>query len=384
MIDLDQVTTRALTRRRLLATGSAAALVLAGCGGSDSSSSKPKKAAAAKVDGDITVLMWEAYIPDEVISSFEKEHGAKVTKSYFSTEEEMLKKLASGQPYDIAFIASNYLSRAVEANLLRPIDHGALKNANEILPYFEVPPYEPDEKLNKRNADYVGMPYAMGGVGINWRTDKLGDELTGSFNDLWDNKDKAKGHMFLWDDLQFTLAVGLAKTGHDINSGDPAELKEAADALRELKPSLAGFGGTTDIQSIANGRSWLGMAYTGTVFAALGTTENPDNIMWQAARESQIYNDDNVVIPAAAKSPGTATLFTDWMLAPENMKKIVGSIGYVLPTKTGVEAYKELTADYPWLSTQEKLMQDSSQWLASLTGERLQLWQRTWQDVKAG
>lgn len=378
---------RAISRRRfLVGTGSLAAMALIGCG-SDGSAGKPAlRAAAARIDGDLNMFTWEAYVPDAVIEEFEREYGVQVKQTYFSTVEEMLKKLASGLPFDMAFVASNYLTRAVEAGLLRPVDRDAMQNRDQILPAFETAGYEPgDDRQNAKNAEYVGVPYALGGVGVSWLTDRVGERLTGSFDDLWEQASgRAERHTFLFDDPQFTLAVALAKSGRSINATSRADLDAAADALLEIKPRLAGFGPMTITPQLVNGEGWIQMGYPGDTYQALLQAKNPERIRWQQARESGVFNNDNCVIPAAAKHPGTATVFMDWLLRPRNMGRIVEQIGYVVPTRAGVAAYNDLTADYPFLRADERLMQEFDSWLGTLRGPALQLWQQTWTRVKAG
>ena len=385
--DLARAADRGLTRRRfLVGTGSLAAMALIGCG-SDSSSGKPAmRAAAARVDGDLNLFTWEAYVPDAVIAGFEREYGVKVKQTYFSTEEELLKKLASGLPFDMAFIASNYLTRAVEANLLRPVDRDAMEHRDEILPAFETAGYEPaDDRQNAKNAQYVGVPYALGGVGMSWLTDRVGERVDDSFSALWElAAGKARRHAFLFDDPQFTIAAALAKSGKSINATSSADLDAAAEALLEIKPHLAGFGPMTITPQLVNGEGWIQMGYPGDTYQALEQVKHPERIRWQQARESGVFNNDNGVIPAAAKHPGTATVFMDWLLRPRNMRQVVEQIGYIVPTRAGVRAYNDLTADYPFLRADEQLIQNFDDWLGTLRGPALQLWQQTWTRVKAG
>ena len=57
---------------------------LTGCGSS-------KKAE----NGELNLFIWTEYVPDSVISDFEKEYGIKVNVSTFSSNEDMLAKVKS-------------------------------------------------------------------------------------------------------------------------------------------------------------------------------------------------------------------------------------------------------------------------------------------------
>jgi spermidine/putrescine transport system substrate-binding protein len=95
------------------------------------------------------------------------------------------------------------------------------------------------------------------------------------------------------------------------------------------------------------------------------------------------FNSDCVVVPAAAKHPGTGLVFADFLLRPDNMTKIVDFVGYPVSTTAGNEAYNTLVADYPFLQYDEAVLTNPNVWLASLQGEQLQAWNQAWSRVKA-
>jgi spermidine/putrescine transport system substrate-binding protein len=58
-------------------------------------------------------------------------------------------------------------------------------------------------------------------------------------------------------------------------------------------------------------------------------------------------NSDTYAIPINARHPGTALLFIDYMLRPENVEKNINYIGYPMPVHGTEGVYQELVADYP-------------------------------------
>jgi spermidine/putrescine transport system substrate-binding protein len=364
-------------------------MLLPACGGSTAGSSATSSAsptlAPAEVDGDLNLYMWQGYVPDTVLKGFENEYGVKINQTFFGSETEMLAKVAAGVEYDAVVIASNYLTRAVP--YLRPVNHDAMTNwADQVLPGFKVPPYDPDPKVNEMLAPYVGVPYAAGGIGVAWLNEHMGTSLPDTFSVFWDLKDKAKGHITLFSDQQFTIAMALAKLGYSINSSNPDEVNAAADALIELKPYISAFGPAAVAPVLQSGDGWLNMAWSGDIYYSLTSILKPaeaQGVGFQMARESLIYNNDNWVIPKSSAHPGTATLYYDWLLAPENMAQCPPAMGYVVPTKAGVEAYNEMTKDYPFLAVNAEQLYDTSQWIAALTGDNLKVWQDAWVRVTA-
>ncbi len=369
------------TRRGFLSAAGvlAAGGLVSACGGGSTTSAgstSGPEAAAAKVDGDLHFFSWADYVPPDVMKSFEQEYGVKIKQTFYATSQEAQAKLSSGQPYDLSFIGSQHIPKLSAAGLLRQVDHSQLENAGELLEFFKDPPYDPGSK-------HIASSYAIGGVGLAWRKDRLGD-LTGSWKDLWDFAGEADGRTFMFDDFQLSLSVALTRLGHPIDSSDPAQLEEAADSIIELKKSSLGGFSPTGIQDIlGSGRATLMMAYAGDTRQVLLASKTPETIGFQFNSENLLFNSDNFVLPAAGKAPGTAMLFVDWVLRPDNMKKVVEFIGYPVPTTTGMAEYARIVEDYPELTFDENVVSDSSSWLPTLSGETLDLWNQTWTRVKA-
>jgi spermidine/putrescine transport system substrate-binding protein len=90
-----------------------------------------------------------------------------------------------------------------------------------------------------------------------------------------------------------------------------------------------------------------------------------------------------MVIPKNAQHPGTALKFIDWMLHPENAKTNVNYFGYPQVTTTGIDAYKTLVAQYPYLNLSLDTAIHGLREIAP-DGAKLQLWDSEWAKVKAG
>jgi spermidine/putrescine transport system substrate-binding protein len=364
------------SRRKFLqlSTGAAAAIWLAACGGSSSSGELTPP--TAKVDGNLDYYAPTGYVPDEVLAAFEKEFGVKINQTNFSTVDEMIQKLGAGEAYDVTFLPSNFFARANSAGLLLPIDHSEMSNYSEVLPAFQDPDFEPNSK-------HMAGPYAMGGIGMAYRESSVdSDQLTGSWNDLWEIAPEIPGRSFIFDDVTVSMTMSLARLGLPTDTSDTEQLNEAADQLIELKKSLGGFADSSG-EKLTNGEALMMMNYGGATYVALNESRFRDDISFQDGRETLCFNADNMVIPAEAKHPGTALEFCNFLLEPENMRKIVDFVGYPVGTKTGIETYSELVKDYPFLDYDDSVYEDFSLWLSPLDGEQLQAWNQAWTRVKA-
>ena len=69
--------------------------------------------------------------------------------------------------------------------------------------------------------------------------------------------------------------------------------------------------------------AWIHHAWNGDVVNARNQSKEPENLRFQTCEEGIPVGSDCMAIPANARHPGTATLFIDWMLDPENASENV-------------------------------------------------------------
>ncbi|MGW2017034.1 polyamine ABC transporter substrate-binding protein [Streptomyces sp. NPDC001927] len=369
-----------LSRRSLLRAGATAALGLtaAGCGFSSASDDAGRSAAESpidvKVDGDLVYFNWADFVDPAVFAGFSKEYGVKVVQSNYDSMEGMAAKLNAGNRYDIIFPTAKWAERLSRGGRLRRIDHGRLSNAEAVFgayDYFADPWYDP------RSAHTV--PFTMYKTGIGWRRDRLGD-LTGSWDDLWN--DRAKGKVFVLDDRDEVLAVGALKLGLPLTTDRPGDLDRVTDTLRTLRPRLRGFS-SDSYNNLLNGNADMTQAWSGDMAAMLAQAKDPSVFGFETAREGAPVNSDCYAIPADAPHPGTAMLFIDYMLRPENVKRNIEYIGYPMPVRGTEDTYAALVEPFPQCQvTAADLRDDMFFRNGTATGEKAR--DAAWTDVKAG
>jgi spermidine/putrescine transport system substrate-binding protein len=366
-----------ITRRAALKGGAGALLGLSTLGlaacGSSGSSSGSSAVLKPKPDGDITWFTWNSYVDPKVLKRFEKTYGVQVKQAYFDAPEAMLQKIASGQPYDLITTNSAFNKRMIEGNLLRGFDPSDMKGWDNLEPYFRNPVYDNGQTR-------YSIPYGYGPAGIAYVKDKV--HVTGSWNDLWNNEE-AKGHIYILDEEGETLTMSLIRDGASVNSDDPAAVQKAANQLIALKPQLRGI--SSDVNTIIpSGNAWMMHAWGGTTLQALKTMKPADADKWdfEYPKEGLSMGSDTLSVGAKAKSPGTALLFMQFLLEPENSSANVSFTGYPNGTSAGDAAYKETTKDFPFVYLPSN---DPSKfhWRESPTGARLTLWNEQWSKVTA-
>lgn len=371
----ERVLNRNVNRRELLhgGAGLAVGLGMAGCGVGSSSGDKKatEKKVARKVDGDLVYFNWAEYIDPKLIEGFEKRYGVKVRQSNFDSMSGMMAKLRAGIPYDITFPTADYAQRLISANQLLRIDRDALKNADTVYDAFSEPSYDPGSAHT--------TPYTMYATGLGYRSDKVSG-LAGSWKDL--GTADSGGRSFMLDDFQESVGMAHLANGVDLNSSDPADLEKARAYLVALKPKLRGISSDT-ITNMTGGSAYLQHLWNGDIVNIRNQVDNPEDFRFQKCSEGVPVGSDVMAIPVNAKHPGTALLFIDYMLEPENAARNVEWIGYPMPYEGGAtEAFQGLVKDDPSIAVTVEDLENGQQF-DSLVGEARRAWNRTWTEARA-
>lgn len=294
---------------------------------------------APVVDGPLVYFNWAEVVDPEVLAGFSAEYGVEVVESNFDSMESMTAKLAAGNRYDVIFPSDKFAQRLIRAGQLYRLDRAALPNAEQIFgayPFFADPWYDPGSAHT--------VPYSMYKTGIGFRKDILGEELTGSWADLWDPR--ADGRKFLLDDRDEVLGLGALRLGYDINTGTDLELREITALIQALRPQLRGFSGD-NITNLLNDSAWLLQLWSGDIVSVIGQAEDPSIYGFSSPTEGAPTGSDAFAIPLGAEHPGTAMLFIDYMLRPENVDSNVSYSGYAMPVPSAEETYAALVEAVP-------------------------------------
>ena len=374
-----------LSRRQLLKGGmgvalGTGALALAGCGSSSSTSSAaaasgpPKPKVKPVVDGDVAWLTWAEYIPPQVVSSFEKQYNVKVTQSYMTDDEQYVQKLAAGEPFDLVTSNSAYLPQSVAGHILQTFDPGDLKYFDQTIPFYRHPFYDDGQYR-------YTVPYGYGPTGIMYRSDKV-THITHTWSDLWNNPEAA-GHTYVLDQIEETIGMSLIRNGDYLNSGNTAQVTNAAQQVINLKPRLGGI--TTNIQAlVGSGQAWLMHAWGTNTFQGMQQSKSPENIKFFLPTDGAPVACDCLSIGVNAKSPGSALLLMDWILKPENNAALGKYAGQKTGSYGGNAAFNEAVKAYPmFLFNDEEVLSNRKNWKIAPTGARLALYDQQWARITA-
>jgi spermidine/putrescine transport system substrate-binding protein len=335
---------------------------------------KLPKSAKAKIDGDLVYFNWADYLDPGVLRRFQREYGVKIIQSNFDSMEGMYAKINAGNQYDIVFPIAKWVAKMRAEGKLRAIDHSELSNAGEVFypgSYFNDPWYDSNSA--------VSVPFTVYKTGIGWRTDKV-DNMTGSWHDLWNPQ--AIKRIFTLDDQDEALAMAALLLGYDVNTSKPSQLDEIKKLLISQKKYLRAYS-SDDVNNMSRGDAWIHHMWSGDfLYLRQGVVEHPERFDFQAPKEGVPINSDTYAIPTNAAHPGTAMVFIDYLLRPENVKKNMEYLFYPFPTRGGQAYFKQLSKDVPACYVDVKSM-DNPHVFKLLSPDQVQRRTATWTEVKA-
>ncbi|MBU3201710.1 extracellular solute-binding protein [Clostridium estertheticum] len=273
----------------------------------------------------LNVFNWSEYLPQSVIDKFEQTYNIKVNYSTFSSNEEMLAKLmAGGGNYDLT-VASDFMVEILsKQELITPINKSSLTNLSNIGPQYLNLPFD---RGNKYSVPYMWLA----GV-ISYDSSKIPEGTIKGYKDLW--KPEFKNSLTVLDDERVIIGMTLKMLGYPLNETSPAALQKAKDALIKLQPNIKSYDSDSPKTSLINGESKAMFAWGAE--GNLARLENP-NIKYVIPKEGLFLQQDNFVIPKAAKNVKAAQLFINFIMQPEISAEISHKFPYGNPN---VAAYK--------------------------------------------
>ena len=204
--------------------------------------------------------------------------------------------------------------------------------------------------------------------------------MTGSWNDLM-NPDGA-GRMFILDDFQEAIGEANLLNGFDLNTEDPDELEQSKQTLLDQKENARGFS-TNSVQNLVSGSAVLHQAWNGDIVNVRNQVDDPELYKYETCKEGVPVGTDLMCIPITARSPGTAMLFIDWILEPENAAQNVAWNGYPQPCEGGKQEFAKLVKDEPSIDVDLEALGGGGMEYR-LDDAARQLWTSIFTEVKAG
>ncbi len=369
-----------INRRQLLRAGAGGALGLYGLGSIAGCSveraiDKPPSTAriVPEIDGDLLIYNWAQYMDPEIKRSFSEKYGVEVDEINFDNLEAMVTKLRAGGQYDMIWPTPEYAYRLNQEGLLSRFDRERpQEREGDLAPSTTAAGGTRESELS--------VPYTYYTTGIAWRDDEISG-MTGSWNDL--TNPEGEGRMFILDDFQEAIGQANLLNGWDLNTTDPGELEASKETLNAQKEFARGFS-TNSTQNLVNGTAAIHQAWNGDIVNVRNQVDDPENYRYETCSEGVPVGTDLMCVPVTARSPGTALMFMDWILQPDNAARNVMWNGYPQPVDGGREAFAELVKEEPSIDVKLEELGDGGMEYRLDDADDRRLWNQVWTEVKAG
>jgi spermidine/putrescine transport system substrate-binding protein len=264
----------------------------------------------------LNLYTWSEYFPRPVLDEFTKRTGIKVNQTNFSTNEELISKLASGVvDYDVV-VPSDYAVRILILDKrLAPLDRAKLTNFKNL-----------DAKLlgqgyDKENQYSLPLYWGTTGIGVNKEQTK---DPVDSWAVLFDPKNDQKISMLA--DARENFAVALKLMGKSVNETDPAVLEQAAERLRQQTKLVKSYDNDGFDDKLRTGEAALVQGFNGQL--AKVVAENPQKFYYVVPKEGATHWIDNIAIRSGSKHTGNAHLFINYTLEPKVAADMVNQSRY--------------------------------------------------------
>ncbi|MGH2531730.1 MAG: ABC transporter substrate-binding protein [Thermomicrobiales bacterium] len=302
---------RSLTRRNLLrwtagAAGGVAATASVGRAYATPSTRGPYLHLRNQDAGELVIYNWYQPWIAEVAPMFEEETGITVTQlGTYSSNQEWWAKLNAGEEFDFFIPTTDWVQRAVAAELMTPLDLEQIPNAANIMAdYQEVEYY-------RRDDDVYAIPFFRLNYSLTYNTETFPEAPT-SWGVTWN--EEYEGQITLQD--QAFARVGITALLLDDDPLNPTKWDEITEMLREQRPLVQKY--WVDYQ---NGMELFVNEEVVVGQLTDGRTRNAQDVgapvNWTVPEEGALVFIDTFGIPKTSKNPENAHTFIDFLLRPD-------------------------------------------------------------------
>lgn len=335
--------------------------------------------------GPLKVYNYVEYIAPDVLAGFEEEFGIPVEVTTFTSMDEAVAKLASGEvAFDVFFPTPDVLGKLVAGQLMQPLNKTYLPNLANVWESLRDPFYD-------KGSVYT-VPYTLYTTGIGYRIDavaKAPDAYEKPYDIFWDAANRGQVYLLEDDREVFAMAMLRRNAEADVNTEDAKLIAEVLADVTELTDLVNVKLGAEAYTVLPEKRTWVHQCWSGDVVNAqyyLPEGESIDNIGYWKSPNGVIGSDTIGVMRNAAK-PVAGHAFLNFMLDTERALENYSYLGYQPPQVT-LEPDAVVADGYVPAHLASAVVQaedfDASQQLLQLTlaGERT--WDDAWSKFTAG
>lgn len=305
------------------------ALSLSACGGGSGGNTPAPNGSGgepAAASTELNVYMWQQYISDELIASFEQENNCKVNLSYMSDNADAVTKLTAGggQEYDLIMTCDAYMDSLVAGGYVQKLNLDNIPNSANINESYWTA------------KDYC-VPYLMNYIYVVYNTETCPVEIT-SYNDLIDPA--LKGQITTIDGARNLFPIALIALGYDPNSTNEEEIAAAYEWLVKFNDNVVAYGNAE--QNLTSGTASVALTYDGNASWAMSELGDKNTLKVADFTDDAVQlGFDLYVIPTGARHVDLAEKFLNYICEPEVMAKNLEEFPYSCPNDAAVAAATE-------------------------------------------
>lgn len=336
--------------------------------------------------GTLKVFNYEEYIAPEVLAGFEQKHGVKVEVTTFTSMDEAVAKLSSGQTrFDVFFPTVDVVGKLAAGKLLQPLNKSYLSNIGNVWDSLQDPFYD--------QGGVYTAPYVLFTTGLGYRVDAVATapgDYDNPYDALWDPANR--GQVFVLEDDREVFGMAMLRAGGDadINTEDAEAVETALAEVLQLTDTVNVKIGAEAYTVLPEKRTWLHQCWSGDVINAqyyLPEGEVIENIGYWYPSGGGVVGSDTMAVMAGADRPVLAHAFIDHLLDSTVAFENYGWLGYQ-PPQSSLDPETVVADEYvpEHLATavvRPEDFDDGHQLLQlSLQGEKL--WDDAWSRFTAG
>lgn len=358
---------KTMNRRAVLAAGAAgaAALAVAPAAARSTRYSVPNLNLNRQA-GELNVMFLYVPFMESILPKFTEETGITVnTVSTYASNDEWWAKLNAGEKTDFLIGSTDWVQRAMAADLLAPIDLEQLTNLETLQEEFQ------QNEIYVKDGESHAVPWTRVYYSLIYNTTEFSEAPT-SWGVTWD--EAYSGRISVMDQAFARVATTALYLGQDpLAPDDPDAIR---DALLEQKPLVPKY--WSDFQNgmeiFLNEEAVVGQLTAGRTRMAI-SQGGPVN--WTVPEEGCVTFIDTFIIPKDAENVEEAHALIDFLIRPENMAEEMTMMYY---DTVSAEAHDALPEDIqPWF----ELPDDANLVLTTdLPTETRQMMDTLWEEVK--
>ncbi|WP_169727853.1 polyamine ABC transporter substrate-binding protein [Desulfovibrio inopinatus] len=271
---------------------------------------------------ELVFYNWTAYVAKGVIEEFEKTRNVTVRQEYFQSSDERDERVmrSKGKGFDVIMINGNDVVPYARRGWIIPLGVEKVPNLARMTKQH-VSGWPDTEKY--------AVPYLWGTLGIIYRADLIGEEIT-SWKQFYTPKEAWRGKIMLVDIHRLGIGMALKSLGYSLNSEDPKAIDAAIAVLQKQKNYVQTYGYLkTDADSgIVSGETWMGQTWNGD--ALLLQKRNPQ-IRYVVPEEGGEIWGDYMVVSAFSEHPDLAIDFMNYLSEASNSAKASEELAFATP-----------------------------------------------------